>query len=262
MPVRITVSKGEKGALQYVKPHDLFFALTCKKKFGPLLDYSDLKPSGPAGQFLSKCGVNEMPSVGALATGVATNYGRTIEGMSGTSSYLGALKELSKMLRDEQGYGSMLSPEAVAALEGAPCLIGLHAEGGSKKWSAVRASECYIGDHPRFVKLFSPLVAPEDASLKELYSFLGSRSISEAVQLEHTPEGTANGTTRVARLVRTRILERACLLLHDIDKPNCPLRPNLLAGAEEAMRQEAFSVSEVCISSLSPCLISHTQARL
>jgi hypothetical protein len=98
--------KGEAGAVQHVAPCEVFFALTCKKKFGPLLDYTDLKPGSPAGVFLSKCGVEEQPSVSALAAGVAANHGRTIAGMSGTSAYLGALKELSKALRDERGYGA------------------------------------------------------------------------------------------------------------------------------------------------------------
>ena len=65
------------------------------------------------------------------------------------------------------------------------------------------------------------------------------------MQLEHSPEGTTTTTSRVSRLVRSRILERACLLLHDIDKPNCPLRPNLQPGAEETLRQERFTVIEV-----------------
>ncbi|KAL1527758.1 hypothetical protein AB1Y20_009143 [Prymnesium parvum] len=239
-------AKGEGGAVEYASPRDVFFASSCKKKFGPLLDYTEYKPSSPAGQFLAKCGVRETPTVAALAECFAANHQRTIDAMgSSSSAYLAALKELSRGLADERGYGHAIRQETRDALMAAPLLIGQHPEGGARKWSAVRGSDCFIGDHPRFVQLFQPLVAPEDAELKELYAYLGARTISEAVRVEYTPAAAAAGSSRVARLVRARVLERACLLLHDIDKPSCPLRANLKPGAEAALRGERLVVCEV-----------------
>ena len=54
-----------------------------------------------------------------------------------------------------------------AALRESSCLIAYPAERAKKSkaqdWKAVRADACWIGDHPRFVKLFKPLLAPEEA---------------------------------------------------------------------------------------------------
>ena len=39
----------------------------------------------------------------------------------------------------------------------------------------------------RYAELFSPLTAPEDTALKELYTYLGVRPLSEAVTVEACP---------------------------------------------------------------------------
>ena len=166
--------------------------------------------------------------------------------MSSVSSYLSLLKELAKGLRAEPPakYGDALPPETRAALRGACCLVGVRGA-DAKKWKSVRAADCVIGDHPRLVRLFKPLAAPEDGALKQLYALLGVRSISSAVQVTHTPDTEHASASKLARHVRQRILERACLLLHDIDHPSCPPRAHLRPLAEEALRRGEVEVLEV-----------------
>ncbi|KOO23298.1 hATPase c domain [Chrysochromulina tobinii] len=118
--------------------------------------------------------------------------------------------------------------------------------GARKNWSAVSAAGCFIGDNQRYVELFSPLVAPEDADLKELYTFLGVRSLSEAVTVSARPvAGSVPSSSKLTQQVLRRIEERTCLLLHDLDKPECPLRPNLREGMQQALREQRVVVSEV-----------------
>ena len=166
--------------------------------------------------------------------------------MGSVSSYLSLLKELAKGLRAEPPakYGDALPPETRAALRGACCLVGVRGA-DAKKWKSVRAADCVIGDHPRLVRLFKPLAAPEDGALKQLYALLGVRSISSAVQVTHTPDTEHASASKLARHVRQRILERACLLLHDIDHPSCPPRAHLRPLAEEALRRGEVEVLEV-----------------
>ena len=108
--------------------------------------------------------------------------------------------------------------------------------------------------HEHFIQAlaFSPkpislllTAAPEDGALKQLYALLGVRSISSAVQVTHTPDTEHASASKLARHVRQRILERACLLLHDIDHPSCPPRAHLRPLAEEALRRGEVEVLEV-----------------
>ena len=156
------------------------------------------------------------------------------------------LKELAVGLREEPPlqYGAALRKETALALSQARCLIA-HPLDEPKRWRAVDAAECWIGDHPRYVKLFKPLVVPEDPALKELYAFLGVVPISLAVRVSHSPAAGENSQSVLARSVRHRVVERACLLLHDIDKNSCPLRANLREGAESMLQEGGFTVFEV-----------------
>ena len=155
------------------------------------------------------------------------------------SSYLAVLKELCEAVRRYP-----IDEAMRAALAAAPCLIGYRH--GGKQWVAVRASECFIGDNQRFVDLFEPLVAPEDATLKELYCFLGVRPLSEAVEIEARPVGGKAPTpSKLSEQVAAIISERSCLLLHDIDAPDCPLRTHLREGMHDVVRSGRVRVGEV-----------------
>ena len=226
-------------------PEQVFFS-GGRKKFGPLLEYCETKQNSAAGAFLAQCGVNDTPSVATLAAAIASNHERFLASMGSVSSYLSLLKELAKGLRAEPPakYGDALPPETRAALRRACCLVGVRGA-DAKKWKSVSAADCVIGDHPRLVRLFKPLAAPEDGALKQLYALLGVRSISSAVQVTHTPDTEHASASKLARHVRQRILERACLLLHDIDHPSCPPRAHLRPLAEEALRRGEVEVLEV-----------------
>ena len=80
-----------------------------------------------------------------------------------------------------------MQAEAQAALGSVDCLIGYHSGSSSKSWVALPASSCFIGDNQRYCELFEPLIAPEDEELKGLYTFLGARTLSEAVAVEARP---------------------------------------------------------------------------
>jgi len=255
VPVRSGVGQG----VGHAPPHALFFS-GARKKYGALLDYCSQSPSSSAGAFLARCGVAATPSPMALAGCVLRNGSRGIDSMQANiSAYLGVLKELWNGLRREP-----IDERTRVALASAPCLIGYHqlakGEGGGKggkggsggggatarSWSAVSAAGCFIGDNQRYVELFSPLVAPEDADLKELYTFLGVRSLSEAVTVSARPvAGSVPSSSKLTQQVLRRIEERTCLLLHDLDKPECPLRPNLREGMQQALREQRVVVSEV-----------------
>ena len=229
----------------HLPPSQVFFS-GARKKFGPLLEYCEIKHTSAAGNFLLQCGVRDTPSVTTLAAAIATNHERFLASTSSVSSYLGLLKELAKGLRAEPPakYGDALPPETRAALRGVRCLVGV-VGADAKKWKSVSASECVIGDHPRLVRLFKPLAAPEDGALKQLYALLGVRSISSAVQVTHAPDTEHAVASKLAKHVRQRILERACLLLHDIDHPSCPPRAHLRPLAEAALRRGDVEVLEV-----------------
>lgn len=226
-------------------PEQVFFS-GARKKFGPLLEYCEIKHTSAAGAFLAQCGVRDTPSVTTLAAAIASNHERFLASMGSVSSYLSLLKELAKGLRAEPPakYGDALPTETLAALRGACCLVGVRGA-DAKKWKSVRAADCVIGDHPRLVRLFKPLAAPEDGALKQLYALLGVRSISSAVQVTHSPDTEHASASKLAKHVRQRILERACLLLHDIDQPSCPPRAHLRPLAEEALRRGDVDVLEV-----------------
>ena len=217
-------------------PEQVFFS-GARTKFGPLLEYCEIKHTSAAGAFLAECGVRDAPSVTTLAAAIASNHERFLASMGSVSSYLSLLKELAKGLRAEPPakYGDALPTETFAALRGACCLVGVRGA-DAKKWKSVRAADCVIGDHPRLVRLFKPLAAPEDGALKQLYALLGVRSISSAVQVTHSPDTEHASASKLAKHVRQRILERACLLLHDIDQPSCPPRAHLRPLAEAALR--------------------------
>lgn len=239
----VPLRRAEPHGVTHVAPLELFFG-GCKKKFGRLLDYTEIKPSSPAGTFLASCGVSEAPSVLALARCVAVNHTRTLKPTgSSPSSYLSALRELARGLHDKRGYGFALPAELREALSEAACLVGLHGGG----WRPVRAAECFIADHPAWVRTFDPLLAPESGELKQLYAYLGSSTLSQAVSVVDTPHPSpaGGGGSRLSRMVRARISERACLLLHDIDQPSCPPRHNLKPSAAEMLRSERMSVCEV-----------------
>ena len=159
------------------------------------------------------------------------------------------LRELCSELRIES---SEIQAEARSELAAAPCLIAYHPNASKKAGTAVAvdANGCFVGDNQRYVELFEPLTAPEDEELKALYTYLGVRPLSEAVEMEAVPmeadgkaylgNGTSGGSSsRIAVQVAERIRERACLLLHDIDKPDCPLRANLRDGMRMALRGSA-----------------------
>lgn len=226
-------------------PEQVFFS-GARKKFGPLLEYCEIKHTSAAGAFLAECGVRDTPSVTTLAAAIASNHERFLASMGSVSSYLSLLKELAKGLRAEPPakYGDALPAETLAALRGACCLVGVRGA-DAKKWKSVRAADCVIGDHPRLVRLFKPLAAPEDGALKQLYALLGVRSISSAVQVTHSPDTEHASASKLAKHVRQRILERACLLLHDVDQPSCPPRAHLRPLAEAALRRGEVEVLEV-----------------
>ena len=99
----------------------------------------------------------------------------------------------------------------------------------------------------RYVKLFAPLLAPEDSTLKELYSYLGAAPLSHAVRVQHVTHGEPSSSAQLARLVYARVIERGCLLLHDIDLPSCPLRADLKPGAADLLSVDRLYVAEVSV---------------
>ena len=250
VPVR-TSAGAAGGGPKHSSPRTLFFGSSAtRKRYGALLDYCSISSTSSGGKFIARCGVADAPSATALAECVARNCTRAIEALSSNiSPYLTVLRELCAGLRLQSPEAQV---EARAALGAAPCLIGYHR--GRKKWSAVDASGCFVDDNQNFVELFEPLTAPEDEELKSLYTFLGVRAISEAVEVEARAVKLDGGSYTVgeggaaggaAAQVAERIRERACLLLHDIDKPDCPLRANLREGMRETLRDQRVAVAEV-----------------
>ena len=124
-------------------------------------------------------------------------------------------------------------------LASAPCLIEVKGE----DWRPVAAADCVIDDHEIFAQKFAPFVAPTE--LKGLYSFLGARSLSQAVETAFTPEGEGESETRLARVVGNQVSERAQLLLVDLDNPSIPPRAGMRAAAAAALRDRSFTVREV-----------------
>ena len=205
-------------------PEQVFFS-GARKKFGPLLEYCEIKHTSAAGAFLAECGVRDTPSVTTLAAAIASNHERFLASMGSVSSYLSLLKELAKGLRAEPP-ASMATPyrQRLAALRGACCPVGCAAR--TQRSGRARAALTSSATTRDWSALQAP-AAPEDGALKQLYALLGVRSISSAVQVTHSPDTEHASASKLAKHVRQRILERACLLLHDIDQPSCPPRAHL-----------------------------------
>ena len=107
MPVRRAGREGGAGGegggglhLEHLPPSRVFFS-GCRKRYGPLLDYCDLKPTSAAGAFLAQCGVRDAPTVTLLAAAVAANHERFTSSLTGggVSPYLAVLKELAAGLK-------------------------------------------------------------------------------------------------------------------------------------------------------------------
>ena len=249
VPIRLG-SSGSSGTPKFAPASKLFFGSSAvRKKYGALLDYCALSSSSNGGAFLRRCGVSDTPSPVALADCIARNSARAIESLnSNISNYMYVLRELWAGLRTED-------PDVQAAarvpLVAASCIIGFkHRD--KKRWHAVSASECFLADNQRYVEMFEPLVAPEDEEIKALYTFLGVRAISDAVEVDARPAANSSGalsgegvTSKASAQVDERIRERACLLLHDIDKADCPPRGNLIDGMRDLLRAHRIIVSEV-----------------
>lgn len=61
-------------------------------------------------------------------------------------------------------------------------------------WELFNASSCFIIDNKRLADLFSPIEAPRDFGLVDLYSTMGSSTLSGAVKISYKPQGEQKTT--------------------------------------------------------------------
>ena len=138
------------------------FAATAWKVYNVLLDYCNGSPTSPAGRFLRRIGVEEMPSAEGLAAAIASNHERVFSRMRGGSTlitpkdYIKMLKRLaspfvSSTFSSLTGKKQELPATLKKDLASAPCLIEVKGE----DWRPVAAADCVIDDHEVFAQKFA-----------------------------------------------------------------------------------------------------------
>eukprot|EP00965_Chrysotila_dentata_P198246 6178668-Pleurochrysis_carterae.AAC.1 len=70
-------------------------------------------------------------------------------------------------------------------------------------------------------------------------------ALAQAVSVTHVATDEAVQNSPITRFVKERLVERACLLLHDVDETSCPRRADLRPEVADALQSGRISVGEV-----------------
>jgi hypothetical protein len=115
------------------------------------------------------------------------------------------------------------------------------AEGGERfKFELARATDIYLIDDGVLGQLFSPLGAPLESLLEDMYCDLGSLWLSKQVTETTNPKGQPRRTSKSEEL-QSLIQERALLLLYDGQQMRGS--KDISRGAEQILK--TISVQEV-----------------
>ncbi|KAJ1557813.1 hypothetical protein HK405_015115, partial [Cladochytrium tenue] len=207
---------------------------------------------GSAGNaFLRACGVKDEPTPLELAQQLVRDP-RAFLDQLGFAGYLQVLRTVAA------NFPSLARTPVAREMRDAPFLVGLRtedaeqqradaatADGEKIRYELAAAREISLIDDTVLNQLFSPLGAPMESLLEDMYAELGSQWLSRQVTELTTARGQARRSERAARLQQL-IHERALLLLYDGQQ----VRGNkdVVRGAEQTLKSlEVVEVPEILI---------------
>ncbi|PRP80386.1 hypothetical protein PROFUN_11984 [Planoprotostelium fungivorum] len=173
-----------------------------------------------ANQFLRTCGVKDEPSPSELASILVTSA-RDYYSNVGYDRYLAVLRMISTNLQSITQV-----PKLLDNMKKSPFLLGIRRtedhnemeEGQDKPvmehYELAVARDICLVDNTLLRQIFSPLCAPMEQVLEDLYEALGSKWMNTLVEEKYEPKGQPAIGKR-SEDVRKLIIQRASLLLHD-----------------------------------------------
>ncbi|KAI9364960.1 hypothetical protein DFJ73DRAFT_619935 [Zopfochytrium polystomum] len=256
IPVPNATASDGKGPFDLVHPTSVYFGSSSTSMYKDLFTYIDF--GNPSNAFLRACGVKDEPSPLDLAEQVV-RAPQTFMDQLGFQKYMQVLRTIAANYY-------MLSKTPIAReMRNSAFLIGLRTEpergsGADKsdgpetvdggdgerfRYELAPARDICLIDDTVLNQLFSPLGAPMESLLEEMYGDLGSQWLSKQVTEVTAARGQPIRTQRTTKL-QALIHERALLLLYDGQQ----IRGNkdIVRGAEQTLKTlEVVEVPEIMI---------------
>ncbi|KAI0083802.1 hypothetical protein BDY19DRAFT_975723 [Irpex rosettiformis] len=215
--------KGKK-AVRLMAPSQCYFKKDAQAQVhSKLFTFVDFGTQ--ANQFLSACGTKHEPTVEEIAQILLENPRRFWAlADSSTENYLSELRNIAVNRR-------LLSSGTITRMKRSPILLGTKRKRRSTKtavldfeeedgwdydYDLLQPSTVIIADDTNGYQLFGDKIftCPQEDLLEEFYGELGSRRLSSLVK-EHYETTSEIKSTRKAEELRSRILERLPLFLHE-----------------------------------------------
>ncbi|KAJ3412284.1 hypothetical protein HDV05_000995 [Chytridiales sp. JEL 0842] len=254
----IPIQKGDsKQVVIYAEPPKVYFGNGNNSVYQKQFTYVDF--GEPSNAFLRACGVKDEPNPQELAQQVVRDPQSFLDQL-GFQKYLQMLRTIAA------NYYMLRQTSLLSEMKRSAFLIGIRSENTSegfddrgKKGELVEkaddkeqvlyqlatAGDIYLIDDTVLGQLFTPLGAPMEALLEDMYQDLGSQWLSKQVTEVTTPKGQPKSTRRTMDL-QNLIHERALLLLYDGQQVRGG--KDIMLGAEDTLKTlEVVEVPEIVI---------------
>jgi hypothetical protein len=269
-------SEIKPASVRHVPPRECYL--------GSSDDYEDIFTFVDFGQhanmFLQLCGAKQLPTDSELASVLVKEPARVLAMVQTPERYLRLLRNIANSMKTIKRDSSLLkemkkSPFLFASREMAPKAPSHKVpklvddtsydddededeEQGIKEWQLVKATDAVIVDDYVGFNLFKEkiLAAPQEELLENMYTMLGTPSLSRLIE-EEARCGNLGRDQTAARALEKRIFERSRVFLHDVPRDMIRLDAT---GLEKQLTVQVVASLSLC-RSLRGHNLSHVEKR-
>ncbi|KAG8743102.1 hypothetical protein FRC10_000402 [Ceratobasidium sp. 414] len=251
----VAASGATTSTQQMFKPTQVYFGKSHNRGSAPagLFTFVDFGPK--AASFLRAVGVKDEPTTQEICAIIMQDPKAFKDAVGGYEQYLTELKRIGARV---SAFPSVMQK----AMSRSPMLVGTRrvakksvrspkerrASDASDDegdidihFELLRAEEILIVDDAHANSLFGHEIwgAPQEDVVEQFYEKLGSKRLSVLIYEEYRSTGSQNNSTKRAQDMRTLVLERLPLFLHEHTHLRCLIKPDWLA------EEDHFQVSTV-----------------
>ncbi|KAJ2964603.1 hypothetical protein NQZ79_g415 [Umbelopsis isabellina] len=254
IPVRDSRAMSKEAkSITMMRPTECYFVSKDKEQdfhqeLFVFIDFGDV-----ANTFLRCCGVKNEPTIVELSQMMVRDPQLYWKLSGGGENYLNVLRRIAN-----QFYQIKSNVSLISQMKRAKILIGYRQKDAeddkvgenitSVVACRVSAQEVYINDDATGFHMFSPICAPTEPVLEELYKELGCIKLSSQIK-EHTSCSGKPVISEKALSIQSRILERIPIILYQVFVDAPQRKSELRLSQEKALQKlKVVEVSEIMVT--------------